>query len=53
MLIDDTGNILTNNHVVAGATEINVLLADGTTYPAKLVGTDPKTDLAVIHIRAR
>jgi serine protease Do len=50
MLIDDRGNILTNNHVVAGATEINVLLADGTTYPAKLVGTDPKTDLAVIHI---
>jgi len=52
MLIDDTGNILTNNHVVAGATEINVLLTDGTTYPAALVGTDPKTDLAVIHIKA-
>jgi serine protease Do len=38
--------------VVAGATEINVLLADGTSYPAKLVGTDPKTDLAVIQISA-
>ncbi len=50
MLIDDKGNILTNNHVVAGATEINVLLADGTSYPGKLVGTDRKTDLAVIHI---
>jgi serine protease Do len=52
MLINADGTILTNNHVVAGATEINVLLADGTSYPAKLVGTDPKTDLAVIHIDA-
>lgn len=50
MVIDDQGNILTNNHVVAGATEINVLLADGKSFPAKLVGTDPKTDLAVIRI---
>ena len=52
MVIDDQGNILTNNHVVAGATEISVLLADGKSYPAKLVGTDPKTDLAVIWISA-
>jgi serine protease Do len=52
MLIDGEGHILTNNHVVAGATEINVLLADGRSYPAKVVGTDPKTDLAVIKISA-
>lgn len=50
MLIDDQGHILTNNHVVGGATEINVLLADGKSFAAKLVGTDPKTDLAVIQI---
>jgi serine protease Do len=52
MLIDSKGNILTNNHVVGGATDIKVLLADGSSYPAKIVGTDPKTDLAVIHITA-
>jgi serine protease Do len=52
MLIDSKGNILTNHHVVGGATDIKVLLADGSSYPAKIVGTDPKTDLAVIHITA-
>lgn len=51
MIMDAKGHILTNNHVVAGATEIQVLLADGNRYPAKLVGTDPKTDLAVIQIK--
>jgi serine protease Do len=50
MIIDSQGHILTNNHVVGGATEIKVLLADGNRYQAKLVGTDPKTDLAVIQI---
>jgi len=52
MIMDANGHILTNNHVVAGANEIQVLLADGQRYPAKLVGTDPKTDLAVIQIKA-
>ena len=52
MIMDARGHILTNNHVVAGANEIQVLLADGQYYPAKLVGTDPKTDLAVIQIKA-
>jgi Do/DeqQ family serine protease len=52
MIIDEQGHILTNNHVVAGATQIEVLLSDGTRYKAKLVGTDPKTDLAVIEIKA-
>lgn len=50
MIMDAQGHILTNNHVVGGATEIQVLLAGGSQYPANLVGSDPKTDLAVIEI---
>ena len=50
MLMDSKGYILTNNHVVGGATEISVLLANGNKYDAKLIGADPKTDLAVIKI---
>lgn len=52
MVMDPEGHILTNNHVVAGASEIDVQLADGSRYKAKVVGTDPKTDLAVIKIKA-
>ncbi|MBW1982557.1 MAG: trypsin-like peptidase domain-containing protein, partial [Deltaproteobacteria bacterium] len=47
------GHILTNNHVAGGATKIEVLLANGKRYPAKLVGADPKTDLAVIKVSAK
>jgi len=50
MIIDAQGHILTNNHVVAGASKIQVTLADGKKYPAKVIGTDPKTDLGVIQI---
>jgi len=50
MIIDDQGHILTNNHVVRGATLIDVRLANGKWCPAKLIGTDPETDLAVIRI---
>lgn len=46
------GYVLTNNHVVSGADEIEVVLSDGTRYPAELVGTDPRTDVAVIKIEA-
>ncbi len=52
MIMDPEGHILTNNHVVQGATDIDVLLADGTHYKGSVVGTDPKTDLAVIQIKA-
>jgi Do/DeqQ family serine protease len=52
LIIDAQGNILSNYHVVGGATEIEVTLSDGTQYPAKVVGIDPKTDLGVIKIDA-
>lgn len=52
MIMDDWGHILSNHHVVGQATEIRVLVAGGKRYPAYLVGSDPKTDLAVIQIVA-
>jgi 2-alkenal reductase len=48
-MIDDQGNILTNNHVVADADRLEVTLADGTTVPAQLVGRDSRFDLAVVR----
>ena len=44
------GYIVTNNHVVEGASRVNVAFADGTTERAEVVGTDPTTDLAVIRV---
>jgi serine protease DegQ len=50
VIVSAEGYILTNNHVVDAADEIQVVLADGRKAPAKVVGTDPETDLAVIKI---
>ncbi|MDO4242165.1 MAG: trypsin-like peptidase domain-containing protein [Actinomyces sp.] len=50
VIYDSSGHIITNNHVVAGATQIQVSLADGRIYDAELTGTDPATDLAVIEL---
>lgn len=47
---DTNGNIVTNNHVVDGATKIEVTTSDGTTVPATIVGQDPYSDLAVIKV---
>jgi len=50
--IDARGHVLTNNHVIRDAKKLEVTLADGSKWPAKLVGTDPDNDLAVIKIDA-
>jgi len=50
VIVDDQGHILTNNHVVSGARQVRVTLADGTTVPGTLVGRDPGNDLALIKI---
>jgi putative serine protease PepD len=49
---DEKGNIVTNEHVVDGATSISVKFPDGSTYKATVVGADASSDLAVIHVDA-
>ncbi len=51
-VIDPAGYIVTNNHVVDGAHKITVTLDDGSSHPAKVVGRDAKTDLALLKIEA-
>jgi Do/DeqQ family serine protease len=53
VIISSDGYIITNNHVVESASDIEVTLNDKRSYKAKLVGTDPSTDIAVIQIRER
>jgi serine protease Do len=52
-IVREDGVIVTNAHVVIGATKISVALRDGTSYPAKLVGIDEQNDLAVLKIDAK
>ncbi|HEY0171130.1 MAG TPA: trypsin-like peptidase domain-containing protein [Pyrinomonadaceae bacterium] len=49
-VIDDQGHVLTNHHVIEGADVVTVSLGGDKTYPARVVGSDPDTDLAVIQI---
>jgi S1-C subfamily serine protease len=51
-VIDKSGHVVTNYHVIEGAREIQVTLFDGKSYQAELVGEDPSTDVAVIRIKA-
>jgi S1-C subfamily serine protease len=50
VVYDTKGDILTDEHVVSGATSVKVKFQDGTTASAKVLGTDPSTDVAVIHV---
>ena len=50
-IIDKSGLIVTNNHVVDGASKIKVKLPDGRTFDAKLVGTDAATDVALLRVK--
>ena len=52
VIISKDGYILTNNHVIEGAKEVTVTVADKNEYKARVVGADPKTDLAVLKIEA-
>jgi serine protease Do len=52
VIVSPDGYILTNNHVVEGADELKVSLADDREFTAKVIGSDPKTDIAVIKIEA-
>jgi serine protease Do len=53
VIVSEQGYILTNNHVVQGAEEIKVTLYDKREFKGKIVGTDPRTDLAVVKIAAK
>lgn len=50
-ILDTSGHVVTNNHVVSGAQSIYVTLSDGSMYQASVVGTDPTTDLAVLQMQ--
>jgi len=52
VIISNKGYIVTNNHVIKGATDVEVTLYDKRKYKAEIIGTDPNTDLAVLKIKA-
>jgi serine protease Do len=50
-IIDSAGIVVTNNHVIADADEVNVILNDGTRLKAEIIGHDPKTDIALLRVK--
>ncbi len=53
VIISQDGYIVTNNHVIEDASDVEVILHDNRSYPAKIIGTDPSTDLALLKINER
>ena len=53
VIISEQGHIITNNHVIEGADEIQVALKDGRNVQARLIGSDPESDIAVLYINVR
>ena len=51
-IIDPSGYVVTNNHVVGNAGKVEVTLQDDSKYPAKIIGRDPKTDIAILKVKA-
>lgn len=49
-IFDNSGRIITNNHVIAGSKTVDITLVDGNTYSADVIGTDPYSDIAVLQI---
>ncbi len=52
VIIDPKGLVITNNHVIDGATRVQVHLKDGRSFVGEVVGSDPSTDIAVVHVEA-
>src|SRR6201995_2478092 len=50
-IIDPSGIVVTNNHVIADADEVNVILNDGARLKAEIIGHDPKTDIALLRVK--
>ncbi|TMI47750.1 hypothetical protein E6H17_05250 [Candidatus Bathyarchaeota archaeon] len=53
LIIDSKGYVITNNHVIDGAAKVQIHLKDGRSFVGEVVGSDPSTDIAVVHVESR